>query len=327
MNLVEMEARWKSTHMRVRLTGLGRHVHPKHDVIPPELSKALYRESLQLHAKGFGADRIATQLSSAHSLRVAPGTISHWIAGNRRPGLRNIFKAKPSRALSYIIGANLGDGSRLVKTSCVKLEVTDLEFAQAFNSKMAKLFSRDVPNKIMVRRFETGRLPLYIVRYVSRQLINLLMLPRNKLFRIAFAYPRDFLRGFFDAEGHVDVAAGNSFSLAVGAENSNRTLLVRIRQILQTEFKINSTILRKRRSGTLKVIRGQAFLMRQTSFSLMIRKLRDLKTFGKQVGFSISRKNQKLRDALIISENHPWKKMPIEWRQLYIKQRGEWVRR
>lgn len=150
--------------------------------------------------------------------------------------MRNIFEAKPSKALSYIIGANLGDGCRLAKSGCVKLEVTDLDFAQTFNSNMAKLFLRDAPNKILKRRFETGRLPLDIVKYVSRQLTDLLMLPLKKLLRIAFAYPREFLRGFFDAEGHVDVAAGNSFELAVGFVNSNRTLLVRIRRALQAAF-------------------------------------------------------------------------------------------
>lgn len=249
----------------------GGYVPKKHDVIPPELAKIIYSKSLELAAAGLGANRIASRLSIAHSLSVAPGTISHWIAGNRRPRLRNLFEPKPSKALSYIIGANLGDGCNLVKSGCVKLEVTDLDFAQAFNSMMASLFSRDTPNKILIRRFESDRLPLYVVKYVSRQLANLLMLPLNKLLRIAFAYPREFLRGFFDAEGHVDVKITKLLGLSVGAENSNRGLLLGVQRLLKV-LGIVSRIDRKRKAGSIKVIRGKAFLMKRTSYSVVIGK-------------------------------------------------------
>jgi len=287
----------------------------------------MYAKSLELRSKGLGADRIAAQLSDAYSLRVAPGTISHWIAGNRRPRLRNIFKSKPSRALSYIIGANLGDGCKLAKSGCVKLEVTDLDFAQTFNSRMAELFSRDVPNKILMRRFETDRLPLYIVKYVSRQLANLLILPLNRLLRIAFVYPREFLRGFFDAEGHVDVRATSDFQVSAGVENSNKRLLRGIKEILLTACHIGSTINEKRKSGSLKVIRGKTFRMRKTSFTLLIIGLQDLQNFRKQIGFSISRKNQKLADALLITINYRPKERISRWTQDYFKLRGEWVKR
>jgi DNA endonuclease len=282
---------------------------------------------MELHQKGLGANRIAAQLSNSHSLSVAPGTISHWIAGNRRPRLRNIFEAKPSKALGYIIGANLGDGCKLVKSGCVKLEVTDLEFAQTFNSEMAKLFSRDSPNKILIRRFETGRLPLYIVKYNSRQLTDLLTLPLKRLLRIAFAYPREFLRGFFDAEGHVDVLATTRFHVSAGIENSNRRLLFRIKQILMTVFHISSSIYKKRESGSMKVIRGKTFRMRKPSFTLLIMGLRHLQKFRKLIGFSIPRKNQMLTDALFISINGRPKERVARWNQEYFKLNGEWVKR
>jgi hypothetical protein len=241
--------------------------------------------------------------------------------------LRNIFQAKPSKALSYIIGANLGDGCNLVRSGCVKLEVTDWDFAHTFNSEMAKLFSRDVPNKILTRRFETDRLPLFVVKYVSRQLTSLLTLPLRQLLRIAFAYPREFLRGFFDAEGHVDVNATEAFQFRVGAENSNRMLLLRIGESLRTVFHIRSRIQRKRKSGSLKVIRGQPFRMRKTSYSLLILRLPDLQSFKEQIGFSISRKSQKLVDALNIFASYSYDERPVIWRKLYLKLRGEWVRR
>jgi DNA endonuclease len=151
---------------------------------------------MELANKGLGGIRIARELSKIYALEVCPGTINHWIYGDRKPRLRNIFNEGPSPSLSYIIGANRGDGCVLTKSGCVKLEVTDKDFAETFNSKMAELFSRERRNKILVRRFHSGRLPLFIVKYSSKQLARLMLWPTKKLLRIAFVFPSEFLRGF-----------------------------------------------------------------------------------------------------------------------------------
>ncbi len=303
----------------------------KHDAVPPELVDVLYSKTLELATAGLGPARIASQLHDTYSLRVSPGTLRHWIVGDRKPEhntqLKNVFKQEPSRALSYIIGANIGDGCTLTKNWCVKLEVTDFDFASTFNNSMATLFSRSVPNKILVRKFKSERLPLYVVKYSSKQLVGLLRLPLRRLLELAFAFPREFLRGFFDAEGHVDISAKRFFSLAAGAENSDRTLLAKVRLLLGREFGIGSRIERKRERGSLMIIRGRSFRKRRTSYSLMIRRLDDLKKFERIVGFSIKRKNQKLRDALAILRRYGRKFAPLEWAKLYLKRNGEWVRR
>jgi intein-encoded DNA endonuclease-like protein len=310
--------------------GSGGEWKAKHDAIPPELIDALYSKALELARDGLGPTRIASHLHDTYSLRLSPGTLRHWIVGDRKPGRntqrRNIFKRESSRPLSYIIGANIGDGCTLTKNWCIKLEVTDFDFASTFNTNMATLFSRTNPNKILTRN-EVGRLPMYVVKYSSKQLAKLLRLPLRKLLELAFAFPREFLRGFFDAEGHVDVGAKESFSLATGAENSDKILLAKVRLLLRREFGISSRINRKRESGSLKIIRGKSFRMRRTSYSLMIRRLEDMKSFDRLVGFSIKRKDQKLKDALMISESHRWKDRSTAWRLLYMKQTREWVRR
>jgi len=280
-----------------------------------------------LSKKGLGGIRIAKELSLRHSLRVCPGTINHWIYGEREPRIRNLFEVKPSPELSYIIGANIGDGSNLAKSGCVKLEVSDLDFAETFNAKMAALFSRKRPNKVLKRVFASNRLPLFIVKYASNQLAGVLGLPLKELLGLAFAYPGEFLRGLFDAEGHVDVTAGRDFSLAVGAENSDTYLLRAVKRLLRHTFGINPRIDRKREAGTLKVIRGKSFIMRRTSFSLVIRRLGDAKRFAEHVGFSIRRKDEKLRDALSITTTFPARNRVVAWQRLYLKDRGEWVRR
>lgn len=167
---------------------------------------------------------------------------------------------------------------------------------------------------------------MYVVRYSCKTLVELLRLPLKKLLEIAFKFPREFLRGFFDAEGHVDVAVGNQFHLAVGAENSNKQLLSRAKQLLKS-LGINSRIARKRKAGSLKTIRGQTFAMRRTSYALNIGKIDAIKLFAEKVGFSIPRKGRKLLDAISIIDTVAPVGRPKAWTQLYTKERGEWIRR
>jgi DNA endonuclease len=311
--------------------GSGGEWKAKHDATPPELVDELYSKAIELARDGLGPARIASQLHDTYSLRLSPGTLRHWVIGDRRPERntqrRNVFNYEPSRGLSYIIGANIGDGCTLTKTWCVKLEVTDFDFASTFNANMATLFSRSSPNKILIRT-EVGRLPMYVVKYSSKQLTKLLQLPLRRLLELALAYPLEFLRGFFDAEGHVDVrASGKRFNVSAGIENSNIRLLRRIKQTLLTVCQISSIINMKRKAGTLKVIRGVAFRMRKTSFTLMINRFGDLRKFAKHIGFSITRKNQKLEDAFLIVTKYQPKERAEKWAQDYFKQGGEWVKR
>jgi len=302
----------------------------KHDSVSPELAKILYPKVLELASKGQGPVRIAKELSAVYQMSISPGTVRHWIVGDRNPQggkVRNLFKQEPSPALSYIIGANIGDGCTLTDDWIVKLEVTDRDFAEAFNSSMAALFSRKTPNKILTKRFKVKRLPMYVVRYACKALVELLRLPLRKLLEIAFRFPRDFLRGFFDAEGHVEVSGTKIFSMRVGATNTNRMLLLRIRRMLKKKLGISSNINRKRPAGSVMVIRGRTFALRRTSYELIISSRESVEKFAQEVGFGILRKSQKVKDALFIIARYEAKDRSDGWKRLYRKVRGEWVRR
>lgn len=171
------------------------------------------------------------------------------------------------------------------------------------------------------------RLPMYIVKYSSKQLVKLLRLPLKELLEIASVYPKEFLRGFFDAEGHVDVGIGRYLLLSVGAENSSRTLLYAIRRLLAAALNIGCRIYRKRRAGSTKVIRGKVFVMRWTSYSLILTRIDDVKRFAATVSFSIHRKAQKLKDALSVLATVVPRDRPVAWKRLYSKRSGEWIRR
>lgn len=89
----------------------------RHDRIPPELANNLYAEVRRMAATNRSPVEIARQLSARHSLSLDPGTIRHWMVGDRNPqrrtNLLNVFKLGPSPALSYVAGANIGDGSTI----------------------------------------------------------------------------------------------------------------------------------------------------------------------------------------------------------------------
>ena len=207
---------------------------------------------------GQGPAGIARRLSAIHQLSISPGTVRHWMVGDRNPRggkVRNVFRSVPSPDLSYVIGANIGDGCTLTDDWIVKLEVTDQDFAEAFNLSMAALFSRETPNKIVVKRYEgVKRLPTYVVRYACKELVELLRLPLGWLLEIAFKFPREFLRGFFDAEGHVGVSGTKGFYLRVGATNTDRVLLLRVKRELKNELGIDSHLARKRKAGSVMEI-------------------------------------------------------------------------
>jgi intein-encoded DNA endonuclease-like protein len=298
-----------------------------HDAIPAHLSKQLYEKSLELSATGLGSIRIARELSRASSLSISPGTIAHWIAGNRRPRLRNIFEEKPSPNLSYVIGAAKGDGCSLSKSSLVKLEVTDWDFATTFNSAMAQLFSRDTPNKILTRRFGSTRKTLYIVKYSSRQLVELLRRPVMTLSNLVVVHPRDFLRGFFDAEGHADVTATTRLTLAVGADNCDRSILLLVKRTLADALWIQAIVQLRRKAGFRKVIRTDSFVTKRTSYAVRITRLHAVEKFSSGIGFSICRKKEKLDDALRIYRLHGPTLGAVLWRESYFKRNGQWRKR
>jgi len=264
-------------------------------------------------------------LSSLYSAKVPSRTVGHWLAGDRTPRTYNTFEEEPSSSLSYVIGAVLGDGSLIPKSNIVKLEVADREFADQFNEAMSSLFGR-AQNRVSIRRFESERLPLYVVRYSSRQLLNLLQRPLSELNDYVSPYPTQFLRGFFDAEGYVSVSAQKCFSLRVGAENSSHELLLLVSSILSRNLGIRHSLRLRRKAGFKKRIRGEKFESQKTSGLVEIRNLEEISKFRELVGFSIHRKMDRLSDALLFREMGS-KKACKTWKLNYVKQRGEWIRR
>ena len=148
----------------------------------------------------------------------------------------------------------------------------------------------------------------------------------SELWKLANAYPSDFLRGFFDAEGHADIGAKSKLSIAVGAYNCDRLLLEFVKRALSTNFGIYATIHLRRLAGTLKVIRNEPFFTKRASYSIYIQRLGDIVRFSRRIGFSIRRKQEKLNEAIKIYHEKGPKLLVSIWKQLYSKYKGEWLR-
>ena len=109
----------------------------------------------------------------------------------------------------------------------------------------------------------------------------------KELREITSLFPRDFLRGFFDAEEHVNVGSGSGFQAAVGAENSGKPLLLRVELLLE-EPGVAFRFDRKRKAGTINTIGGIGSAMRKTMYAVLIGKVAEV------------RKSAKLKDSQFI---------------------------
>lgn len=63
------------------------------------------------------------------------------------------------------------------------------------------------------------------------------------------------------------------------------------------------------------------------TFWLVVTKLDSMKRFANDLGFTIKRKQQKLRDALNLIDRVGSGRAGIEWLRIYRKEGTRWVRR
>jgi intein-encoded DNA endonuclease-like protein len=181
-----------------------------------------------------------------------------------------IYDARKLPELNYLIGAFIGDGCAFYhkKTRSYRIifEVKDADFIESIN---------DTVEKVLGKRYSIYRNSWngYSVVIYSKELYQLLMQPLEKLEKIILQYPSSFLRGFFDAEGSVDI---NGRSIKMTNKNYERLLLV---QKCLRLLGINSYI-RKR--------------TREDIYDLRICGYENMVKFREKCGSSIQRKMEKL---------------------------------
>jgi intein-encoded DNA endonuclease-like protein len=107
---------------------------------------------------------------------------------------------------------------------------------------------------------------------------------------VAGEYPREFLRGFFDSEGSV-ISTGNR--IRVEACNYDREVLEFCRELLNG-LGIHSKIYKTKSKGQPVVIRGKQYHYTADLFTLKIYRIESVYRYMREVGFTISRKQNRL---------------------------------
>jgi len=208
---------------------------------------------------------------------------------SRYPRPKLVFELKPSPHLSYVIGAIFGDGTvRLRKRNKnsggshpqyrIVLSVKDKDFIDEFNRRITKVVGR---KQLYSIQFHGGRYHLVCSSKILFEPLNGYNLERVKPF--VDKYPREFIRGFADAEGSVHYVP-QQHARSIRITNSNKELLEYIQNLLAKHFSIKSKIY-----GPYKG---------RNALDLIIFGLENIKRFYEQIGFSIGRKNDILRQIL-----------------------------
>ena len=250
----------------------------------------------ELRQNGLSYREISEQIGREFNLRISKATVLRWCKGtNNTFNKTKKVLLSPSPELAYIVGAYFGDASAMEGSNYrykVKLKVIDREFAEAFARALSEIglnprmgFEND--------RTRTGR---WYVEVTSKGLFRFLTGPREGLFEVAKAYPREFLRGFFDSEGTV-VFNRKSRALHVSASNYNLEVLTLCKELLK-KLDIDSRIYLHRRKGTPVNIRGKMYQYNSDLYRISIQRRRSVFNFCREVGFSIQRKQLKLKEAL-----------------------------
>jgi len=218
-----------------------------------------YKKAFELRKQGLGPIRISRMIG------VPWPTIGHWFYQGYHPlGATNRFDAEPSPEFAYVIGAVLGDGythyNRSSQSYSVILEVKDKEFAEAFSRNVSLLLRKEKAYKVQ----ETTR-GTYRVEAYSYELFQFLKKPLNELRSFIQYYPKDFLHGFYDAEGSACLCYGRLTKISLC--NTNKQLLLLSKQLLE-------------QMGFHPAVYG---------YDLVLHGKEKMKRFFKEIGFSASR--------------------------------------
>lgn len=207
---------------------------------------------------------------------------------------------EPSPELAYICGVILGDGylsERHYKghrsNYLIALNAIDKDFVLTFNHVLCKVIGR--PTLYAMDRRKDGA---YRVRGQSLILHHFLSELRPSFFKpIAEVFPADFIRGLTDSEGWVVNFKRNR---AVGMAVVSEKLMRYTQDLLECHWQILSTIRCRQPNRKPSVKKdGSLIYSKKALYTLLIQDKVSLERFAENIGFSIQRKMETLRQAIL----------------------------
>ncbi len=213
----------------------------------------------------------------------------------------NVERYEPNLAprgeLAYLIGFYLGDGSRAGGQKKVRFKLVDSEQTHFLNRLVARVLSTKP------RRIRTDG-HFCFINYDTALLYDFLQKPLDELRPWIEPYSRDFLRGFFDAEGYTSPSIDRRRRAFVGAcfgvANTNLGLLRFVRDLL-IRLGISTRLRITNREGQSMRVQGGVYVRRHDVYHLISNRKQNLITFNARVGFQMRKKEEKLRDLVELS--------------------------
>lgn len=146
---------------------------------------------------------------------------------------RGKWRPRKSKALSYLIGVLIGDGSVSVikpkkhsqKSYRIHLAVTDKNFAMSFKRSLEKIGIKNV-RKYYYSGEEEQHRGMYHVFAACMLFVKWFQQLNLQDIRSEIeSYKRPFIRGFYESEGSLTINSGNNESLVVSMCNRDKKIL------------------------------------------------------------------------------------------------------
>lgn len=245
-----------------------------------------YKYAMRLRKEsGLGRRRIYKKLKEAN-YNIPAGSIQYWLNGGK-PSLKELSENSKvlTKEKAYILGVvGPGDGYILTGDIGIGLSVIDEDFSNKFKSCVEKVYGFKCAKYIVKKPTGFGKNKLYkVILYSTESVKDLRMygVPLNEkewlvpdVIKCAdFIIQTAYIAGFADSQGSVG-------KRTVPIASNNKKGLKEIRKLL-LNLSIRSNI---QKSNKIYLI--------------AIQDRRSIELFAQKIGFSISRKKQKLRDLI-----------------------------
>jgi intein-encoded DNA endonuclease-like protein len=276
----------------------------------------LYQRALALRNEG------KTLAEIGDTICVNRNTIGWWL---RRGPPRRIGRynpdLSPSKDLAYVAGFYLGDGKGAGNEHKVRFELADSEQIEYVGGLLAKILRRTPKQPSRDGTF-------FIVDYDSVALSNFLDQSVEKLVDHLKGFKRDFLRGFFDAEGYascsVDTVRMKVSKFCVGAVNTRDEYLKPVKLMLE-QIGLHPHLRRTNKAGQSMTIRRKTWIRKHDVYHVVMTIMPEIKKFQKIVNFRIPAKHQKLADMIRMFKMRPDERY-VWFQARYARKGRKWVR-
>lgn len=252
----------------------------------------LYHKVLTLRAGGLSYNQILRSIEREDGTRLRKSHIHDWVTGRHNPfGSVSNFSDSPTPELTYVVGVAKGDATLDAQQwkHRIRLGVVDKDFAESFNRCISKVLRTQphsltwIPSRL---QWSVEVCSLLLYRFLNRPLSKLKSTVEHCERCIA-----SFLRGFFDSEGSI-------YRRSLTVSNTRLRALTYAKQLLgRLGISVTGPHL-QRMGGRNVIIKGKTYHANRNQYALYVRTT-SLPRFKKVIGFSIARKSDALRAALI----------------------------